>query len=41
MNKMTSPPARWSGERLFYAGMALAMLVTVVGGFSRSFFLRP
>lgn len=38
---MTSPPARWSGERLFYAGMALAMLVTVVAGFSRSFFLRP
>src|SRR5689334_25389644 len=27
--------------RRFYVGMALAMLVTVLVGFSRSFFLRP
>jgi len=33
--------SRGSGERLFYSGMALAMLVTVFAGFSRSFFLRP
>lgn len=33
--------SRGSGERLFYSGMAFAMLVTVFAGFSRSFFLRP
>jgi hypothetical protein len=37
----TIPRARWSGERRFYTGMALAMFVTVCVGFSRSFFLRP
>jgi hypothetical protein len=35
------PRARWSGERRFYTGMALAILVTVLVGFARSFFLRP
>jgi len=33
--------SRGSGERLFYSGMALAMLLTVFAGFGRSFFLRP
>ena len=32
---------RWTGERWFYTGMALAMILTVIVGFSRSFFLRP
>lgn len=32
---------RWPGERRFYIFMALALLATVVAGFSRSFFLRP
>jgi uncharacterized membrane protein YozB (DUF420 family) len=32
---------RLSAEHRFFAGMALAILVTVVVGFSRSFFLRP
>ncbi len=36
-----SSRVRWSGERRFYTGMALALLATVVVGFSRSFFLRP
>jgi len=35
------PRVRWSGERRFYTGMALAFLATVVLGFGRSFFLRP
>ncbi len=35
------PRARGLGERRFYTGMALAMLVTVFVGFARSFFLRP
>jgi hypothetical protein len=30
-----------TGERRFYTGMTLAMLVTVFVGFARSFFLRP
>lgn len=33
--------ARWSGEHRFYAGMTLAIFVTVFVGFARSFFLRP
>ena len=32
---------RWSPERRFYTGMAVAMVVAVLVGFSRSFFLRP
>ena len=35
------PRPRWSGERRFYTGMAIAMAVTVYAGFARSFFLRP
>ena len=30
-----------SAERRFFTGMALAILATVIVGFSRSFFLRP
>lgn len=33
--------ARWTAERKFYFGMALAILAVVLAGFSRSFFLRP
>ena len=33
--------ARGSQERAFYTGMAVAMLLAVLVGFSRSFFLRP
>ena len=32
---------RSSAERRFFTGIALAMLATVIVGFSRSFFLRP
>ena len=32
---------RWSAERAFYGGMALAILASVCLGFARSFFLRP
>jgi hypothetical protein len=32
---------RGSRERLFYTGVAIAMLATVFLGFARSFFLRP
>jgi len=28
-------------ERIFYTGMAVAILVTVIAGFSRTFYLRP
>src|SRR4051812_5363705 len=28
-------------ERVFYTGMAIALIVTVFGGFSRTFYLRP
>lgn len=41
MTATVSQRARWSGEHRFYTGMALALLATVVVGFSRSFFLRP
>ena len=34
-------PGRASAERRFFTGMALAILATVLVGFSRSFFLRP
>jgi hypothetical protein len=37
---MTST-VRASAERRFFTGIALAILVTVVVGFSRSFYLRP
>lgn len=30
----------WRRERLFYVGMALAILITVFAGFSRSYFLK-
>ena len=32
---------RLSGEHHFFSGMAVAVLVVVVVGFARSFFLRP
>jgi len=32
---------RWTAERRFYFGMALAMFAVVYLGFARSFFLRP
>ena len=35
------PSDRASAERRFFTGMALAILATVILGFSRSFFLRP
>ncbi len=33
-------PKRWTSERRFYTGMALALLATVFAGFARTFFLR-
>jgi uncharacterized membrane protein YozB (DUF420 family) len=33
--------SRWTAERRFYTGMAVAMFLTAFVGFSRSFFLRP
>ncbi len=33
--------ARWSAERRFYTGMAVALFAAVALGFARSFFLRP
>lgn len=41
MTTLTAPAARTSAEHRFFTGMALALLVTVLVGFSRSFFLRP
>jgi len=35
------PRAGRSAERRFYAGLAIAMLATIVLGFARSFFFRP
>jgi hypothetical protein len=32
---------RWTSERKFYTGMALAMFAVAYVGFARSFFLRP
>ena len=32
---------RMSRERIFYSGMAIAILIVVFGGFSRTFYLRP
>jgi len=32
---------RWTAERKFYTGMAVAMFVATYVGFARSFFLRP
>jgi hypothetical protein len=37
----TITTAQAISERRFYSGMALAILVTVLVGFARSFFLRP
>jgi hypothetical protein len=33
--------SRWTAERRFYTGMAIAMLLVAYVGFARSFFLRP
>jgi hypothetical protein len=38
---ITQIPGRASAERRFFTGMALAILATIIVGFSRSFFLRP
>lgn len=35
------PPVGVTAERRFFTGMALAILATVLAGFSRSFYLRP
>ena len=32
---------RWTAERRFFTGMAIAMLIVAYVGFARSFFLRP
>lgn len=37
----TIPRTHSIGERKFYSGMAIAILITVLIGFARSFFLRP
>jgi hypothetical protein len=41
MAAVLESPGRASAERRFFTGMALAILASVVLGFSRSFFLRP
>lgn len=41
MATLMGSPNRASTEHRFFTGMALAILVTVIVGFSRSFFLRP
>jgi len=33
--------AKWRAERRFFSGMAAVILLTVVAGFTRSYFLRP
>lgn len=42
--EVLSPPAavdKRRAERIFFTGMAVAILITVFAGFSRTFFLRP
>lgn len=41
MHSAVMSRARWSGEHRFFFGIALALLATVLAGFSRSFYLRP
>jgi hypothetical protein len=41
MATLVAGRGRWSVERRFYAGMAVAMFGTIFLGFARSFFLRP
>lgn len=41
MSTLTASLDRAPAERLFFGGMAFAMLAVVFAGFSRSFFLRP
>ena len=41
MATLVITPAAVSAERRFYSGMALAILLAVLVGFSRTFFLRP
>jgi uncharacterized membrane protein YozB (DUF420 family) len=41
MSSLAMETARMSRERNFYTGIALTVCITVVVGFSRSFFLRP
>ena len=38
--RAASRHARWSSERLFYTGFAVAITAAVVLGFARTFFLR-
>lgn len=40
-DELASAERRALAERRFFTGMALALLATVIVGFSRSFFLRP
>ena len=37
----TNARSRWTAERCFFTGMAIAMLIAAYVGFARSFFLRP
>ncbi|MCC7199422.1 MAG: hypothetical protein IT483_07930 [Gammaproteobacteria bacterium] len=41
MATQTLGRVRWSGERLFFTGMAVAIFIAAYVGFARSFFLRP
>jgi hypothetical protein len=41
MENSTGIGSRWTAERRFYTGMAIAMLIAAYVGFARSFFLRP
>ena len=41
MDTQIDTPGKASAEHRFYTGMALAILASVIVGFSRSFFLRP
>ncbi len=41
MASITLRPARLPDERRFYMAMTLALLATVLAGFSRSFYVRP
>ena len=38
---LSSQRSSKTGERVFYTGMAVAILITVFAGFSRTFYLRP
>jgi hypothetical protein len=41
MATLAAAPRRWTGDRIFYSGMSLFILLLCIAGFARSYYLAP